>query len=282
MAKAGLIAAARAAEIATAGVIAAAPAQQKPPGPMTVRNDKINTIIENNKFNDPCWGQNLLIDHARSARTANENDSSRSDLRKAEKKKNADQLKSNNELILSHMALLKRIKESKFAHDHERELRPYSSSPLFKSSYVNLPQRHGQRPTYVCKACDHETDILSNFKVHHKTKKHMANLNAWNEEENEISIDLHDQPLSKKQKTVAFARETAIAAKEAIHLHDQSTFLRNDNSDCVTNEESQLTQKWEKLAKDPQWRIVKKVMEPKFYHSQAGSDRQALHELQES
>jgi hypothetical protein len=144
MAKAGLIAAARSAEIATAGVIAAAPAQQKPPGPMTVRNDKINTIIENSKFNDPCWGRNLLIDHARSAHTANENDSSRSDLRKAEKKKNADQLKSNNELIQSHMALLKRIKESKFAHDHERELRPYSSSPLFKSSHVNLPQRHGQ------------------------------------------------------------------------------------------------------------------------------------------
>ena len=110
----------------------------------------------------------------------------------------------------------------------------------------------------------------------------MAYLNAWNEEENEISIDLHDQPLSKKQKTVAFARETAIAAKEAIHLHDQSTFLRNDNSDCVTNEESQLTQEWEKLAKDPQWRIVKNVMDPTFYHSQAGSDRQALHELQES
>ena len=95
-------------------------------------------------------------------------------------------------------------------------------------------------------------------------------------------MDLHDQPLSKKQKTVAFARDTAIAAKEAINLHDKSTFLRNDNSDCVTNKESQLTQKYEKLAKDPQWRIVKKVMEPKVYRSQAGSDRQALHELQKS
>jgi hypothetical protein len=95
MARAGLIAAARAAEIATAGVIAAAPAQRKPPGPVTVRNDEINT-------NDPCWGQNLLTDHARSARTTNENDSSRSDLRKAEKKKNADQLKSTNELMQSY------------------------------------------------------------------------------------------------------------------------------------------------------------------------------------
>jgi hypothetical protein len=85
MAKAGLIATARAAEIATAGVIAAAPAQQKPPGPMTVTNDKIDTIIENDKFNDPRWGQNLLINHARSARTAHENDSSRSDLQKADK-----------------------------------------------------------------------------------------------------------------------------------------------------------------------------------------------------
>jgi hypothetical protein len=76
--------------------------------------------------------------------------------------------------------------------------------------------------------------------------------------------------------------ETAIAAKETVRLLDQSTFLRNNNSDCVTNEESQLTQEWEKLAKDPQWRIVKNVMEPTFYHSQAGSDQQALHELQES
>ena len=102
-----------------------------------------------------------------------ENDPSRYDLRKAGKK-NADQLRSTNELMQSHTELLKRMKESNFAHDHEKELRPYSSwDPLFKSSYVNLPQRYGQRPTYVSKACDNETDILSNFKVHHKTKKHM-------------------------------------------------------------------------------------------------------------
>jgi hypothetical protein len=190
-----------AADMAKAGLIAAAPAPQKPPGPMTVTNDKIDTIIGNDQFNDPRWGQKLLINHAISARTAHENDSSRADLQKAEKE-NAAQLKMNNELIQSHMALLKRLNESKFANDHEKELRPYSSSPLFKSSYVNLSRRHGQRPTYVCKACNHETDILSNFKVHHKTKKHMVYLNSWNEEENAISIDLHDQPLSKKQKTV--------------------------------------------------------------------------------
>ena len=65
-------------------------------------------------------------------------------------------------------------------------------------------------------------------------------------------------------------------------LKTKTTFLRNNNSDCVTNEESKLTQEWDKLTRDPQWRIVKNVMEPTFYHSQAGSDRQALHELQES
>ena len=79
----------------------------------------------------------------------------------------------------------------------------------------------------------------------------MAYLNSWNEE-NTIAIDVHDQPLSKKQKTVAFARDTAMAAKEAVHLHEQSTFLRNNNSDCVTNEESKLTQEWDKLTRDPQ------------------------------
>jgi aspartate carbamoyltransferase regulatory subunit len=79
----------------------------------------------------------------------------------------------------------------------------------------------------------------------------MAHLNSWNEE-NAIEIDVHEQPLSKKQKTVAFARDTAIAAKEAVRLHEQSTFLRNNNSDCVTNEESKLTQEWDKLTRDPQ------------------------------
>ena len=74
-----------AAEIAKAGVVAAAPAAQEPPGPMTVTNNKVDTIIENDQFNDPRWGQNLLINHARSARTAHENDSSRSDLQKADK-----------------------------------------------------------------------------------------------------------------------------------------------------------------------------------------------------
>jgi hypothetical protein len=129
-----------------------------------------------------------------------ENDPSRYGLSKAGKK-NEDQLRSTDALMHNHTELLKRMKASNFAHDHERELRPYDSgNPVFKSSYVNYHYSYGQKPTYICKACEHETHILYNFKVHHETQKHMYYLNAWNEEENKKSMDLQDQPLSKSKK----------------------------------------------------------------------------------
>ena len=50
----------------------------------------------------------------------------------------------------------------------------------------------------------------------------MYYLNAWNEEENEISIDLHDQPLSKKQKTVLLlGKLQLLLKKQSIYMTDQ-------------------------------------------------------------
>ena len=186
------------ATVACSGVTAAAPVQRKPLRPIRPKNVEINT-------NDPWWGHQLLIDQAR---MTHENDPSRYGLSKAGKTDetfNEDRLRSKNALMLNHTEFLERMKGSNFKHDQERELRPYGSgNPAFKSSYVNYHHSYGQKPTYICKACEHETHILSNFKVHHRTQKHMYYLNAWNYEENKKLMDLQEQPLSKKSKNYGF------------------------------------------------------------------------------
>jgi hypothetical protein len=65
-------------------------------------------------------------------------------------------------------------------------------------------------------------------------------------------MDLQDQPLSKRAKTMILDKNTNIAPTEGIILHDRSTFKRNDNDDCVKRKESQLAQEKEQMAKDEQ------------------------------
>ena len=164
-----------------------------------------------------------------------------------------------------------RLNESNYQN---RNLKPFDSeNPAFKSSFVDYHNIYGKKPrTYICKACDHESQVLSNFKAHHKTRKHQDYLNAWNHNEDKKKMILQDQPQSKRAKTMILNKQTYIAPTEGIILHDRSTFKRHDNNDCVKRKASQLAQEKEEMAKNEQWKNMEKSMIAKTYQSKAVSD----------
>ena len=83
-----------------------------------------------------------------------------------------------------------------------KNIQPFNSeNPAFKSSFVIYGQK---RRIYFCKACNHESKVLSNFKTHHQTRKHQDRLDAWNQWKSIIQ----DQPQSKREETIILNEQT--------------------------------------------------------------------------
>ena len=182
------------------------PAQRKPLRKIRPKVSEIN-------YHDPWWQNHSLSNKAQYANMHHQNDP---DLPRPP---NPDEIFFH-DTINSEQVQMKDNGEQPMpldnSHHQDRNLKPFNSdNPAFKSSFVDYYSIHAQKPrVYICIACDHESKTLSNFKAHHRTRRHQDYLNAWNHEQDKMKLIIQDQPQSKRAKTMTLNKQKHIAPTE--------------------------------------------------------------------
>ncbi len=103
-------------------------------------------------------------------------------------------------------------------------------SPLFYASYVI--QNPDTRNAFICKPCDKEGIMRHNFRAHHKTNKHLSNLEEWLDS---MEQGDQEQPLPKKPKLVSFGKEEIENARYAIYTHRHASTLKENHLEQKSN-----------------------------------------------
>ena len=115
---------------------------------------------------------------------------------------NAQDLRATKSSISKQLDVMQHESISNLFQDIRSRVVPYQElfeeqsnlSPLFYASYVI--QNPGTRNAFICKPCNKEGVMRHNFRAHHKTNKHLSNLEEWLDSmERE---DHQEQPMPKE------------------------------------------------------------------------------------